>query len=229
MLSWYWYWFWVKVDRMLFSLLSRTEVVDREAVPLQGPVLIASNHISYIDPVLLPAAMPRKLVFLAKEELFQIWGLGWFLRAGGVMPVKRGYPDRAALRRAEAVLKAGGALCMFPEGTRSKDARLLPGQTGVAFIALRCGVPVLPVGISGTQSVSRPGDIFRRPRITLKVGHPIFPQVRDRETRGEALRDLTHEIMMAIAALLPPEQRGMYGEAAESAKQQTAAVGPEGV
>lgn len=116
---------------------------------------------------------------------------------------------------------------MFPEGTRSRNAQLLPGQTGVAFIALRCGVPVLPVGISGTQSVKRPGDVFKRPRITLKVGQPISPLGRDGETRGEALRDLTLEIMMAIAALLPPEQRGMYGEATESTKQQTATVGPE--
>lgn len=211
MLSRRWYWFWATVSRILFALSSQTKVINREAVPLKGPLLIVSNHVSYLDPVLLGAFIPRRTACLAKEELFKILGLGWLLRTWGVMPVKRGFADRTAIRRAEEVLNRGGALLMFPEGTRSRNARLQPGQTGAAFVALRCGAPVLPVGISGTQHVRGVRDVLRRPRITATFGRPIQPPPAEKARMTQAAQEFTQEIMEAIAALLPPEQRGVYG------------------
>ncbi|MSQ14846.1 MAG: 1-acyl-sn-glycerol-3-phosphate acyltransferase [Dehalococcoidia bacterium] len=196
--------------RVPIKCLFRTRVLNPGGIPHQGPIIIVSNHSNYADPVVLIAVIARRLAIMAKEELFEVPLLGAFLRCGGCIPVKRHTADRAALRNAGAVLRSGGAICMFPEGTRSKDGRLLPGQPGATFLALHSGVPIIPVGIIGTHTVHGPMDLLRRPEIVVNVGKPFSITTGPGTPTGQTLQNGTEMIMFAIARLLPPEQRGAY-------------------
>lgn len=208
-MNWFYY-----VGRALISLLlfllTRCQVRGRENVPAQGPLLIAANHINLTDPPVLGASISRKVMFMAKEELFRSRLSGYFMRNFGAFPIRRGQVDRVALRRAEQLLAQGWALGMFPEGGRSKSDQLQAALPGSALIALRSGVPVLPVGIAGTEKIKGLGWLFRRPRITVNIGRPFSPpQVNGRLTKAE-LTDFTDSIMEHIAELLPTEYRGKY-------------------
>jgi len=200
--------------RMLLVLLTRWQVRGRENVPSQGPLLVAANHINLADPPLLGVSLGRKAVFMAKKELFHSRLTGYFIGGFGAFPVHRGQLDKKALRQAMQVLADGMALVMFPEGKRSKTAQLQPAFPGSALIALRGGVPVLPIGISGTEKIKGLAWLLRRPRITVNIGHPFYlPPVSSRLTKVE-LAKLTDFIMERIAQLLPMEYRGNYaGEA----------------
>ena len=195
---------------LLLFLLTRFQVRGRENVPAQGPLLIAANHLNLADPPVLSVSISRKVMFMAKEELFRSRLSGYFIRNLGAFPIRRGQVDRVALRRAEQLMAQGWALGMFPEGGRSKNAQLQAALPGSALIALRSGVPVLPVGITGTEKIKGVGWIFRRPRITVNIGRPFSPpQVNGRLTKVE-LVELTDSIMEHIAELLPTEYRGNY-------------------
>lgn len=147
---------------------------------------------------------------MAKEELFRSRLLRFFMRSFGAFPVRRGQLDRGALRRAEQLLAQGSALIMFPEGQRSKNAQLQPAFAGSALVAVRSDVPILPVGITGTEKIKGRGWLFRRPRITVNIGHPFYlPAVNGKLTRAE-LAQLTNFMMEHIAELLPPEYRENY-------------------
>ena len=136
--------------RILLLLLTRWQVKGRENIPNQGPVLVVANHLSLADPPLLGVSLGRKAIFMAKKELFRFRFIGYFIGGFGAFPVHRGQLDRKALRQAGQVLAQGLALVMFPEGMRSRSGRLRPAFPGSALIALRSGVPILPVGITGT-------------------------------------------------------------------------------
>ena len=192
-------------------------VKGRENVPSKGPFLIACNHLSLADPPTVAASLPLKCVLLAKEELFRAgWSRFWVGNFGAI-PVKRGGVDREAIRRAEDWLKKGVSLIIFPEGGRSQNASLQPPLPGAALIAERTGVPVLPVSIRGTEKLKNMRlkpllwCVFHRPRITVNIGKPFKPQVADSKLPREQRQALMNDIMKRIAALLPPEYRGVYG------------------
>ena len=197
------------IIKMLF-LLTRCRVRGKENVPGQGALLIVANHLNLADPPLIGASLSRRVAFMAKQELFRSRFSSCFLRNLGAFPVHRGKLDRKALRQAGQLLAQGQALVMFPEGTRSENARLQPAFYGSALIAFRNGVPVLPVGIAGTEKIKGVAWILRRPQITVNIGHPFYlPAVRSRLTKVE-LAGLTDTIMWHVAELLPPEYRGNY-------------------
>jgi 1-acyl-sn-glycerol-3-phosphate acyltransferase len=198
------------IARALFSLLTRLEVRGRENIPADGPLLVVANHLNLTDPPLLAVSLGREAIFMAKEELFRSPLTAYFVASFGAFPVHRGKLDRKALRQAQQVLTDGRALIMFPEATRSKRACLQPAYPGSALIAMRGGVPILPVGISGTERVKGIGWIFRRPRITLNIGRPFHLPSED-FTRAK-LEENTTLIMERIAELLPPKYRGVYGK-----------------
>jgi 1-acyl-sn-glycerol-3-phosphate acyltransferase len=207
--SWFYY-----VGRLLMKLvlllLTRWRVRGRDNIPGEGPLLIVANHLNLADPPLLSVSLSRKVVFMAKEELFRSRFSGYFVRSFGAFPVHRGQMDREALRQAKRVLADGLALVMFPEATRSRNAQLQSAFPGSALIALRSGVPILPVGITGTEKIEGVAWILRRPVITVNIGHPFYlPSVNSRLTRVEMTK-LTNFIMERIAELLPPEYRGNY-------------------
>jgi 1-acyl-sn-glycerol-3-phosphate acyltransferase len=198
------------IARALFSLLTRLEVRGRGNIPADGPLLVVANHLNLTDPPLLAVSLGREAIFMAKEELFRSPLTAYFVGNFGAFPVHRGKLDRKALRQAQQVLTDGRALIMFPEATRSKRACLQPAYPGSALIAMRGGVPILPVGISGTERVKGIGWIFRRPRITLNIGRPFHLPTED-FTRA-ALAENTTLIMERIAELLPQKYRGVYGK-----------------
>ena len=196
--------------RMLLLLLTHWRVKGRENIPEQGPLLIVANHINLADPPILGVSVRRKVMFMAKEELFRSRFSRYFIRNFGAFPVHRGQLDRRALRQAEQLLAQGLALVMFPEGRRSNNAQLQTAFPGSALIALRSGVPILPVGITGTENIKGIGWLFRRPQVTVNIGYPFsLPAVNGKLTRVE-LAQFTNSIMERIAELLPPEYRENY-------------------
>ena len=199
------------IVRVILKLLTRCQVKGRENIPSQGPLLIVANHLSLVDPPLLSVSFSRKVIFMAKKELFRFKLIGYFIGSFGAFSVHRGRLDRKAMRQAYQVLADGLALVMFPEGTRSRSGRLQPAFPGPALIAMRSGAPILPVGIIGTEKIKGVTGLLRRPQITVNVGHPFhLPPANSRLTKAE-LAELTNSIMERIAELLPLEYRGDYG------------------
>ena len=205
-----WFYYVAKLLVRMLLLLTRWRVTGIENVPSQGPVLVVANHLNLADPPLLFVSLGRKVVFMAKEEVFRSRFIGYFIRGFGAFPVHRGQLDRKALRQADQLLANGMALVTFPEGTRSKSAQLQPAFPGSALIALHSGVLILPVGITGTERIKGVAWLLRRPQITVNIGHPFhLPPVSGKLTKVELAR-LTDYMMGRIAELLPLEYRGNY-------------------
>jgi 1-acyl-sn-glycerol-3-phosphate acyltransferase len=205
------------VLRPLFFLAFRPTVTGRENVPLTGPVILASNHLSFIDSIAIPLVAPRKVGYLAKAEYWQGSGFtGWLQRALftalGALPVERGThrAAQAALDTALGVLQTGGAFGIYPEGTRSRDGRLHRGKTGVAWLALTADCPVVPVAVRGTDQVQPIGASWPRPhRVAITFGQPLtFPEQRGQAGRNPARRVVTDRVMEAIAELSGQEKAG---------------------
>ena len=195
---------------MLFKLLTRWRVRGIENVPSQGPLLIVANHLNLADPPLLWVSLSRKVIFMAKKELFHSRLTGYFIGSFGSFPVHRGQLDRKALHQSLQVLAKDQALVMFPEGKRSRNAQLRPAFSGSALIALRSGVPILPIGITGTEKIRGVAWLFHRPQITVNIGQPFYlPPLGSKLTKVK-LAELTSYIMGRIAELLPQEYRGNY-------------------
>lgn len=205
------------VIRPIFWTLFRPRVTGREHVPSTGPVILASNHLSFIDSIAIPTVAPRRVTYLAKAEYFTRSGIGGWLSkalftALGALPVERGTQRaaQAALDPALGVLTAGGAFGIYPEGTRSRDGKLARGKTGVAWLALTADCPVVPVAVTGTDRVQPIGARWPRPRrISITFGEPlVFDAQRGQAGKGRARREVTDAIMNAIADLSGQEKDG---------------------
>ena len=191
-------------------LFTHWQIKGRENVPSQGALLIVVNHLNLADPPLVSVSLKRRVIFMAKEELFRSRFIGYFISSFGAFPVHRGQLDRQALRLADRVLAEGLALAMFPEATRSKNAQLQRAFPGSALIALRHGVPILPVAITGTERIKGLSWMLHRPKITITFGQPFhLPSVNGKASKEE-LTELTSFMMGHIAELLPVGYRGYY-------------------
>ena len=182
----------------------RTRFFGAENVPETGGFILAGNHVSHLDPALLWAGVPRPTHFVAKQELFDTSFLGWLLPRVYVFPISRGSADRVAIQRATDLLVYGEPVGIFPEGTRQSPGVPIDQPTeahaGVAFIAMRAGVPVVPVGISGTdRALPRGAKIPRFPRVTIRYGEPVRPEEFTVGGRKERMQAMTSEIMRRIA------------------------------
>ena len=205
------------VLRPLFFLAFRPTVTGRENVPLSGPVILASNHLSFIDSIAIPLMAPRRVAYLAKAEYWRGSGIGgWLSRtlftALGALPVEReaSRAAQAALDTAMGVLRQGGAFGIYPEGTRSRDGRLARGKTGVAWLALTADCPVVPVAVHGTDRIQPIGARWPRlHKLRVTFGEPLtFPEHRGLAGKGKARREVTDQVMEAIAALSGQEKAG---------------------
>ena len=185
-------------------------------LPRDGGLIVVANHISNADPPLvagwLTPALGRQLHILAKEAIF-IGPLAYLLRALGASPVRAGGSDIEAYRMAQGILERGDVLSIFPEGTRSPTGVMGEPKPGVAMLALRTGVPILPVGVSNTDTFLGRGRILPRlrTRITLRVGRPFTVTADPAQSRREATRAASDEIMRHIAELTDERHRGKYG------------------
>lgn len=196
--------------RGLLRLFGDWKVEGREHVPTTGPLLVVSNHLSNMDPPLLAASIPRRVNFLAKRNLFSNPVASRFLKAYGAFPLNRSGNDLAAIQWSLKLLSRGAALGIFPEGTRSPGAmhKAIPG---IAMIALRSGATILPVGITGTQSVGPLWQILiPRGKFRVRIGQPFsVPPIEGKAGRAQ-LEAITTMIMERVAVLLPESYRGMY-------------------
>jgi 1-acyl-sn-glycerol-3-phosphate acyltransferase len=192
----------------IVNLLFRIRILGLENIP-QGAAILAGNHVSYADPVVLWGNAPRLPHMVAKSELWDLPIIRWILDGAGVFPVHRDSLDRTFLQTATRLLDEGHLLGIFPEGTRHREPGLGEGNEGVAFIAIRANVPVVPVGIAGTDKIVPPGAKFPRlPRVTIVVGEPLFPEDVPSGSRKERVTMFTGTIMEAIECELERAEGG---------------------
>ena len=213
------YWVLKAVLTPVLLILYRVKVDGRNHVPRSGPVILASNHQSFIDSIFLPLCVARRVTFVAKAEYFENRRTAWFFRAVGMIPLKRegGSASERALAAAREVLASGGVLGIYPEGTRSPDGRLYKGHTGVARLAMQTGAVVIPVAQFGTVEVQPIEARLPRPfkRVGVKMGEPIrvaSPEAGGGEMTAKSLRAATESIMEAIAALSGQERVADYAK-----------------
>jgi 1-acyl-sn-glycerol-3-phosphate acyltransferase len=184
----------------------RVKVDGLEQVPDQGPVILAANHLSFMDSIFLAVTSPRPIAFMAKAEYFNQRFTRWLFTATGQIPLRRGSPAsaRRALAAASDVLRRDGTVGIFPEGTRSRDGRLHRGHRGPALLAIDAHVPIVPVGLIGTDKVQQPDQRLPRPFKTVHVhyGAPRHPDRFNSEvSRVARVRDVTDTMMRDIATL----------------------------
>jgi len=192
----------------------RVDVQGLEQLPPAGPLILYYNHIHYADPIVIMARLygRRHVVAIAKAELEHTFFFGWATRSYGTIYVKRGEPDIPALRGALAVLKAGYALLIAPEGTRSPNAQLRPAEKGLGLLVYRANPILMPVGVWGTKEFPAAYKQLRRPRVHIRFGKPYRFHLPDHMTRKEAEAVVTDYAMRRLAQCLPETMRGVYAD-----------------
>ena len=204
--------------RLLFSTCFRWRVFNRERVPPEGPVILASNHASFLDPPLIGASLPRPINYLARDTLFRFPLVGAVLRSWNSVPVDREGGGAAGLRQILDRLLAGGGIILFPEGTRTRDDRLQAARSGVGLVVLKSRAPVVPVRVFGTYQAFGRHLPFPRPyRVAVKFGKPLgFAEFRTEASNcskprlKEIYQRIANEIMREIAALQPHEDKERF-------------------
>lgn len=212
------YWVFKAVLKPLLKALYRIRAEGLENVPKKGPAILAANHLSFLDSFFIPLVVKRrKVTYLAKADYFKTWKTSWFFKSAGQISCERGGGDKSqqSLEIALDVLKDGNLLGIYPEGTRSPDGYLYRGRTGVARLALAAGVPVIPVGLVGTEKVM-PKDakiprLWGRTKVKVRFGKPIdISRYAGKEKDRFVLRSLTDEIVFEIMELSGQEYKDEY-------------------
>lgn len=201
------------VFRPLLNICFSWKAEGRDNVPSTGPLVLVANHVHVLDPIFVAFSLPRWITFVAKEELFHSLFLRLWLRWAGSLPLQRDGRVREKqriLESARQALEEGLILGMFPEGGRSHDGKLRKGKPGSAVIASKTDVPVLPVGVIGTDKIHGISWLWKRPPVVVKIGKPFkLPPTNNKISRSQ-MQSLTTQLMGEIAALLPPEYQGAY-------------------
>jgi 1-acyl-sn-glycerol-3-phosphate acyltransferase len=203
-----------------FTLLAKVDSVEGMGnVPESGPALLMINHIAFIDPIVVLHVLPRNIVPLAKAEVYDYPVVGIFPKLWGVIPVRRDEVDRQAVRQVMQVLKAGEIVLVAPEGTRGPQ--LSQGKEGIAYLASRSGVPIIPVAIDGT--VGYPSLRFTRgwpdTGARVRFGRPFRYRPELKRPEREQLRQMTDEAMYMLAAMLPDNRRGVYANLSQATRE----------
>lgn len=191
-----------RLTNIFCKTMGHLEVQGIRHIPREGGVLLVSNHVSFLDPVIVGSAANREIHFMARSTAFDIPGIGKLISMYNAYPVNRGAPDLGALRKTISLLKAGNVVLMFPEGTRSVDGTLGKARDGACFIADRAGVPTIPVFHSGAeQMLPRSSRRLRRAKLMVTFGEPLELIAEAFETRREMYQQMGNQIMEAIADL----------------------------
>lgn len=195
-----------RIIRLWLKAWLRYETRGSERVPLSGGCIVASNHASFLDPVAVGCGLMRRHVrFLARDTLFKSRLTGWWADRVGVVRIDRDKGDIAALRSALRVLRRGGLICLFPEGTRTPDGKLQEAQGGVGFLMAKAGVPVVPVFVEGTFDALPRGARWVKPRkVNVVYGEPILPhELRRFDRNKEGYRQAAEFLMSRIGSIMP--------------------------
>jgi 1-acyl-sn-glycerol-3-phosphate acyltransferase len=220
----------------LLKLVFRPRVEGADNVPLEGPAILASNHLSYADWLFMPLTLPRRVTFVAKAEYFTTPGIkGWFQKkffsGSGQVPIDRssGSAAEGALQSAKKILAQGELFGIYPEGTRSHDGRLYRGKTGVARLALEMKVPVIPIAVIGTDEIAPPGKKFGTlTRPLVRFGKPLdFSRYEGLENDRFILRSITDEIMYEIMRLGGQEYVDVYSSRAKEIAKEAGRKGAD--
>lgn len=199
--------------RLMYSTYFRWRIYHRERVPVEGPVILASNHASFLDPPLVGSALPRPINYLARESLFRFPLVGAILRSWNAVPVDREGGGAKGLKMILDRLLAGGGIILFPEGTRTRDGQLQPARSGIGLTVIKSTAPVVPVRVFGTyEAYGRHVKIPRPQSVAVKYGRPmLFEQLRaeaqtcSKPRLKEIYQQVADEIMAEIAKLEPVE------------------------
>ncbi len=231
------YWVVKAILTPLLRMLYRPWTEGLENVPEEGPVILASNHLSFLDSIFMPLMVPRRVTFLAKSDYFTEKGIKgrlkrMFFTGVGQVPIDRsgGHASEAALRTGIAILHEGKLLGIYPEGTRSPDGRLYRGKIGVARMALEAGVPVIPVAMIGTFEVQPQGKVLPRiKRVGVRFGAPLnFSRFAGLEDDRFVLRSITDEIMYELMSLSNQEYVDVYAAKAKAELAAARKAAPSG-
>ncbi len=196
--------------RFLVALLvQQVDVQGTENIPQEGAFILATNHLSFLDSPLLFVTVPR-IVYLLAGEKYQHHVFAPLLRIAGAIFVQRGEVDRHALRQALNALEDGHCLAIAIEGTRSRTGKMIPGKTGVAYVATRGSVPIVPVVVWGTEKIVPTWKRLRRPEVHVHFGKMI--RLPEGHARSRDLDAYTDDIMTTMASMLPEDYRGVYGD-----------------
>ncbi|PWU08062.1 MAG: 1-acyl-sn-glycerol-3-phosphate acyltransferase [Verrucomicrobia bacterium] len=204
--------------RVFFRLYFRWRVYNAERVPREGAVIIASNHASYLDPPFVGTSLPRGISYLARENLFKYPVIGWILRTVYAVPVDREGGGAQGLKVILDRLLDGGAIILFPEGTRTRDGKLQPPRSGIGLTVIKSTAPVVPVRIFGSfEAYGRPVKFPRPRQVVLKYGMPMRFEKFRAEAKScssarlkEIYKETADEIMAAIAKLEPCEDKTIF-------------------
>lgn len=201
----------IAIIRLILKLFTRVQVIDLENVPRQGAVILAINHMSLADPPLAAVVINRPdMTALVGDTHQKNLGLRLLVNGMGGIWINRQAADLHALRQGLDYLTKGGLLGIAPEGTRSRVASMIPAKTGVAYLADKAKVLIIPTAISGTEVVFHDMLLLRRPKITIRFGQPLYLPPLERKDREAGLQRNTDEIMCRIAAMLPEKYWGVY-------------------
>lgn len=198
------------------------EVDDREVarIPMTGPLILATNHINSLDaPVGFSHLHPRPLTAFVKIETWDKFLMARLFDAWNTIPIHRGEVDFDAFRKGEDALKRGKIVIVAPEGTRSKHGRLNIGYPGISFLAYRSGAPILPVVFYGNENIREKFTLFKRTKMTIKVGEPFRIRIPINERFRDVKQEVTDEIMFEVARQLPEANRGYYSNVESSPKR----------
>lgn len=188
--------------RLILRCYFRWEVEGKHNMPSTGGVVLVANHVSYMDPPVMGCAVDREVYFMAKQELFSIPVLSWLIRHLHAFPVRRQGVDRAAIRNALNLLKRGEVVGLFPEGTRGDGRKLLEPQNGAILLAVKAGVPIVPMAIVGTENVVPAGKYWpRRAKIRVILGSPLRIPATEKRLEKEMLQKYSQEVMQRIKEL----------------------------
>jgi 1-acyl-sn-glycerol-3-phosphate acyltransferase len=205
--------------RLAARLLLRVKVVGWENLPEGEAAILMVNHIHFLDPFVTAAAMPRPMTAMSKIENFSIPVFGLIFKLYGAIPVRRGTVDRQALKQVLKELKKDDALLLVaPEGTRSPNRALQNAHNGLAYIAHHSKAAIVPLAITGTADFDHHWKRLRRTPVQLKLGRPFYLRANSRRLERQALHAMTSEAMYQLAAVLPPDHRGLYSDLEQATK-----------
>jgi len=211
-------WMLKSIGFTVFAKLMSVEGIEN--IPPQGPALLMINHIAFIDPFIVIHVLPRNIVPLAKIEVYDYPVVGIFPKLWGVIPVRREEVDRRAVQQVLEVLRAGEIVLVAPEGTRAPS--LSQGKEGIAYLASRAGVPVIPVAIDGTErfpALRFFSSAWQEPGARVHFGKPFRYRAEFRRPDRQQIRLMTDEAMYILASMLPAHRRGYYADVSKATQE----------